>query len=83
MEADLKQLEASLGYAFARAELLLRALTHRSLAKQVAQEAGTGEAAVAGDNERLEFLGDAVLNLVVAEALFTAHPEWDEGELTR
>ena len=38
---------------------------------------------MAGDNERLEFLGDAVLNLVVAEALFAMHPEWQEGELTR
>ena len=37
----------------------------------------------AEDNERLEFLGDAVLNLVVAEALFELHPEWHEGELTR
>jgi ribonuclease-3 len=34
-------------------------------------------------NERLEFLGDAVLGLVVAEALFELHPEWQEGELTR
>jgi len=41
------------------------------------------EAEVPGDNERLEFLGDAVLGLVVAEALFAAHPEWHEGELTR
>ncbi len=38
---------------------------------------------MAEDNERLEFLGDAVLNLVVAEALFEMHPEWHEGELTR
>jgi ribonuclease-3 len=36
-----------------------------------------------GDNERMEFLGDAVLGLVVAEELFAAHPEWHEGELTR
>lgn len=36
-----------------------------------------------GDNERLEFLGDAVLGLVVAEAMFQLHPEWREGELTR
>ena len=35
------------------------------------------------DNERLEFLGDAVLGLVVGEALFLGHPEWQEGELTR
>ena len=39
--------------------------------------------AAPADNERLEFLGDAVLGLVVAEALFVAHPEWREGELTR
>jgi ribonuclease III len=83
MEADAKELEAALGHAFARPELLVRALTHRSLAKQRTQEEAAAEGAVAGDNERLEFLGDAVLNLVVAEALFTAHPEWQEGELTR
>ena len=35
------------------------------------------------DNERLEYLGDAVLSLVVAEALFASHPDWREGELTR
>jgi ribonuclease III len=76
-------LEASLGYAFANPELLVRALTHRSLANQRAQEkAGKGIGA-AGDNERLEFLGDAVLGLVVGEALFLLHPEWSEGELTR
>ena len=62
---------------------MLRALTHRSLANQLAQENRIEEAIEAGDNERLEFLGDAVLNLVVAEALFDAHPEWREGELTR
>jgi ribonuclease-3 len=39
--------------------------------------------AAGGDNERLEFLGDAVLGLVVAESLFGLHPEWHEGELTR
>ena len=66
-----------------RSELLVRALTHRSRANELAQESGGEENAGAGDNERLEFLGDAVLNLVVAEALFTAHPEWREGELTR
>ncbi len=83
VEADRKELEAALGYAFARPELLERALTHRSLARQRTQQAGTEEAQALGDNERLEFLGDAVLNLVVAEGLFTAHPEWQEGELTR
>jgi len=83
VEADLKELEAALGHRFRDPRVLLRALTHRSLANQLAQENRTEEALEAGDNERLEFLGDAVLNLVVAEALFDAHPEWREGELTR
>ena len=87
--AALSELENALGHGFARPELLVRALTHRSSASvQVPSEQefddGSGEAAAeAGDNERLEFLGDAVLGLVVAEALFGAHPEWQEGELTR
>jgi ribonuclease-3 len=83
MEAVLAELENALGHGFARLELLVRALTHRSLAHQQAQESGKEKAQGMGDNERLEFLGDAVLGLVVAEALFTAHPEWQEGELTR
>jgi ribonuclease-3 len=70
------------GNGFARPELLVRALTHRSLANELALESGE-QAPGAGDNERLEFLGDAVLGLVVAEALFLLHPEWHEGELTR
>lgn len=54
----------------------MRALTHRSLANELAAENPT-------DNERLEFLGDAVLGLVVAEAMFLKYPDWREGELTR
>ena len=93
MEAVLAGLEAALGHCFARAELLTRALTHRSLAneraagEQIVIETITANGKVGtvgtGDNERLEFLGDAVLGLVVAEALFLLHPEWQEGELTR
>jgi len=83
VEADLHELEAVLGHRFHQPRILLRALTHRSLANQLAQENRGDEAIEAGDNERLEFLGDAVLNLVVAESLFDAHPEWREGELTR
>ncbi|MGA2672766.1 MAG: ribonuclease III [Terracidiphilus sp.] len=82
MEAVLAELEAALGHEFTRTELLVRALTHRSLANEKAAENGK-DVAGSGDNERLEFLGDAVLGLVVAEALFAAHPEWQEGELTR
>lgn len=79
VETGRSELEHALGHAFASPDLLLRALTHRSLALETAQRHG-GETA---DNERLEFLGDAVLGLAVAEALFAAHPEWSEGELTR
>ncbi len=87
-EFDLKELESALGYAFTRPELLVCALTHRSLSHELAHlelahlEIGI-EAAAYEDNERLEFLGDAVLSLVVAEALYAEHPEWQEGELTR
>jgi ribonuclease-3 len=83
VESALAELEAALGHDFTRPEVLVRALTHRSLANQNIVEAGKDEAPNAGDNERLEFLGDAVLGLVVAEALFQLHPEWHEGELTR
>lgn len=100
MAEDLAELEAALGHHFAVPELLVRALTHRSLAKeQAAHEAPEDHRAgdvrlietcigkipirKAGDNERMEFLGDAVLGLVVAEALFSRHPIWQEGELTR
>lgn len=83
MEAALAELEEALGHGFAKPELLVRALTHRSLANQQTLEDERDGAPSAGNNERLEFLGDAVLGLVVAEALFLLHPDWQEGELTR
>src|SRR5208283_5207885 len=51
-------------------------------AHEIAQ-ADQNQPSAPADNERLEFLGDAVLGLVVAEELFVSHPEWQEGELTR
>jgi ribonuclease-3 len=83
VEINLKELETALGHDFLNSELLVRALTHRSLAHELAQSTGNEVTAALEDNERLEFLGDAVLGLVVAEALFESHPEWREGELTR
>jgi len=83
VEAVLTELESALGHGFGSPELLVCALTHRSLANQQIQESGADAALRASDNERLEFLGDAVLGLVVGEALFLSHPEWQEGELTR
>ena len=81
MVAKIAALEAALGHSFGRPELLVRALTHRSLAHELA--VASGSAIGVGDNERLEFLGDSVLGMVVAEALFQLHPEWQEGELSR
>jgi ribonuclease-3 len=67
-------------HLFRRPELLTWALTHRSLASETNPESLLNPAA---DNEQLEFVGDAVLGLVVAEALFRSFPGSREGELTR
>jgi ribonuclease-3 len=62
-------IEHSFGYVFVTPELCLTALTHRS--------------AGAEHNERLEFLGDSILNCAVARLLYDAHPQADEGALSR
>jgi ribonuclease-3 len=62
-------LESRLGYRFRNAALLYQALTHRSYGSP--------------HNERLEFLGDGVLDCVIAEALYRRFPSLSEGELTR
>jgi ribonuclease-3 len=64
----------ALGYRFRDEALASTALTHPSFANEV--DGG-------GGNERLEFLGDAVLGLVIASELYAAHPDWEEGALTR
>jgi ribonuclease-3 len=69
-----KDLEARLGYHFRSRDLLKKALTHAS----VRQAPGKRR-----DNERLEFLGDRVLGLVIAELLWEVYPSADEGELAR
>lgn len=77
--ADDRAIEAvaqALGYQFERGELLEEALTHRSFANEQPKRAPR-------DNERLEFLGDAVVGLVVSTLLWDAFPEAPEGELTR
>jgi len=76
---DFARLELALGYSFRRPELLAQALTHRTYT----QEVGNRETGEREDNQRLEFLGDAVLGLVVAELLYRRHPGWQEGELSR
>ena len=69
------ELQARLGHRFSDAALLDRALTHPSHANEH-PDAG-------GHNQRLEFLGDAVLQLVLTEALFRLHPADREGPMTR
>ncbi len=68
------------GYRFSRPELLTWALTHRSLAYETNPDALLDPGC---DNEQLEFVGDAVLGLAVAESLFRRFPGSREGELTR
>jgi ribonuclease-3 len=68
------------GHSFKDESLLRRALTHRSLAYETDPESLADTQA---DNEQLEFVGDAVLGLVVAEALFRRFPQSDEGALTQ
>ena len=80
----LRNWNLRLGMALADPNCCCVRLTHRSLANQQLQDGALTIAdLLATDNERLEFLGDAVLGLVVGEALFLSHPEWQEGELTR
>ncbi|MEP6919888.1 MAG: ribonuclease III [bacterium] len=79
---DLKLLETILKHDFEHRSLLERAITHRSWAhEQVAP--GNEEQARQLHNEALEFLGDSVLGLVVADYLCRAYPEVTEGELSR
>lgn len=68
--AEVMALADRLGHQFARPDLLIRALTHSSIASPVRR-----------DNERLEFLGDRVLGLIVAEALTRADSDATEGQL--
>lgn len=79
---NLGSLEEKIGYSFRDRRLLERALTHRSWAHE-SVGAGCEREARALHNEAFEFVGDSVLGLVVADALFRLHPEVTEGELSR
>jgi ribonuclease-3 len=80
-EHDIKTLEETLGYHFQRRDLIEQALTHSSQAREL--EAIGGSTGTRGDNELLEFLGDAVLGLVTSEALFSRFPGFHEGQLSK
>ena len=68
--SDYSKLEKCLDYQFKNKDLIIEALTHKSYKKPY-------------NNERLEFLGDAVLNLIVGEYLFLQFPKSNEGELSK
>jgi ribonuclease-3 len=72
----LAELEEIVGHSFANRSLLERAVTHSSAAGDSAEPASV-------DNERLEFLGDAILGMLVSDHLVAAFPAWREGQLSR
>ena len=74
--SDLKKFQAEIGYEFKDEQLLKQALTHSSYANEKHLKK-------LSDNERLEFLGDAVLEVVSSEFLFHTFPKLTEGELTK
>lgn len=69
MKPNLKILERKLGYSFKNQQLLQKALTHRSMRVE--------------HNERLEFLGDSILNFIIAHAVYKQFPHAKEGDLSR
>jgi ribonuclease-3 len=75
-EKLLREFQGSINYRFNDVDLLRTALTHRSFAK-------SGDREWLPSNERLEFLGDSVLGLIVSEFLFSKYPEKFEGGLTK
>lgn len=75
MAQDLKALEKNISYTFKDKNLLKEALTHRSYLNE-------NPSWKLPDNERLEFLGDAVLELAVTEELFKRFPDYKEGQMT-
>lgn len=73
---DISDLESRLGVQFQQAQLLRQALTHRSFVNEQGEERFA-------DNERLEFLGDAILDFITADLLYHQYPDMPEGEMTR
>ncbi len=70
---ELEQLQSKIGYTFKNIDLLVLALTHKSYAHENNRE----------NNERLEFLGDAILQFVISDHLMTSYPELPEGMLSK
>lgn len=79
---NIAELEQALGCSFVRPQLLEQALTHSSQAREL-EYSSVELAQRIGDNEQLEFLGDAVLGLITTEDLFHRFPQFREGELSK
>jgi ribonuclease III len=77
-----ERFEDRLGRKFRNPELLRRALTHSSALPEL-RAAEAGKVEQAEDNEQLEFLGDAVLDLLASEYLLEKFPQWSEGQLSK
>jgi ribonuclease-3 len=73
---SLHELSKKLNYTFKNSSLLLNALTHTSFTNE-------NVAAINSSNERLEFLGDSIINQIITISLFQKYPEMNEGELSR
>lgn len=72
-QSAIKQIQKCIGYEFSRPSLLEQAFTHSSYAQKYGKE----------DNERMEFFGDAVLELIVSEYLYANKPSYDQGRMTK
>jgi ribonuclease-3 len=83
VDAAVRRFAARHRLNFRNAGLLRLALTHRSVLNDLGDELSQGAAPATLMNERLEFLGDAVLGLAAADYLYAADPDADEGTLTR
>jgi ribonuclease III len=79
IEMQFEKLQKRIGYVFGDRKILLQALTHTSYG----HEYFPNQAVATRDNERLEFLGDAVLDLIISDLLLESYPDSHEGELTR
>src|ERR1700745_4390998 len=75
----LEQLQERIGYVFGDRGVLLQSMTHTSYGHEFLQE----KTVALRDNERLEFLGDAILDVVVSDILLEAFPNANEGQLSK
>lgn len=76
IEANIKEIEEEINYCFKEKKHLLLAITHSSYANEIKNDK-------LSSNERLEFLGDAILNIVISEYIYNRYKDMPEGEMTK